>query len=96
MSKRKNSPTFVKPHKGEITNWFKQFYPRPVIGGEFEGTLGYLIRGTFMDHPQFGHTPFGHTSMVVKHDEETGEIETLNSRYTLVGPDADMATAIVA
>lgn len=69
-----------KPHKGQIEEWHKE----PCTGG-----LGFLIVGRFLDHPERlmaldlgGH---GHTSFVVAHDKKTGEIETKNSRYTLVG-----------
>lgn len=62
-----------KPHKGRITMWAKR---------ECEHGLGYYIVGRFVDHPAFaGHG--GYTSYVVAHDEETGEIETRNTRYTL-------------
>lgn len=69
--------TIEKPHKGRIENWYKA-ETHPDYG------LGYYIRGRFVDHPQFaGET--GHTSYIVAHDKDTGEIETRNSRYTLVG-----------
>jgi len=71
--------TDQKPHKGKITNWTTQ--PVQDCG------LGYLIVGEFVNHPDFGNAPNGHTSWVEKHDRETGEIETRNSRYTLVGPE---------
>lgn len=67
-----------KPHKGSIKNWFKY---------DSDKGLGYLIRGEFVDHPAFAGLPDGHTSYVISHDEKTGEIETRNSRYTLVGPE---------
>ncbi len=63
-----------KPHKGGIKNWFKS---------ECDSGLGYLIRGQFTDHPEFKGMPDGHTSYVVKRDGN--EIETKNSRYTLIG-----------
>lgn len=67
-----------KPHKGTLTNWWKQeTYTK--LG------LGFVIRGTFDGHPQF-HGETGHTSFVIAHDETTGEIETRNSRYTLNPP----------
>lgn len=65
-----------KPHKGRIKNWYKE-----EVGSEYG--LGYIIRGRFVDHEYFAGE-VGHTSWVVFHDEETGEIETRNSRYTLV------------
>lgn len=68
----------TKPHKGKISNWAK----RETIS---QKGLGYYIIGKFVDHPDFAGD-FGHTSYVVAHDEVTGEIETRNSRYTLVDP----------
>lgn len=65
-----------KPHKGRIENWQKTQHP-------LAGGLGYIIEGRFLDHPEFALMN-GHTSYIVKHDETTGEIETRNSRYTLV------------
>lgn len=66
-----------KPHKGRIDDWYKS-----ECGA---AGLGYLIRGKFLDHPDFSGY-YGHTSYIVKHDEATGEIETRNSRYTLLTP----------
>ena len=67
----------MKPHKGPIANWFKL----PTAQG-----LGYYIMGEFQDHPEFGRK-FTNTSWVEKHDTESGEIETRNSCYTLIGPE---------
>lgn len=73
-----------KPHNGQITNWWLH-YPL----SEFEppeGALGYIVRGDLIDHPDFDpRFSNGHTSWVLSHNEATGEIETLNSRYRLVG-----------
>lgn len=63
-----------KPHKGRIKNWFKL----PCQNG-----LRYYIVGTFLEHPDFGEKETN-TSYIVVHDETTGEIETRNSRYTLL------------
>lgn len=71
-----------KPHKGSLTNWRKHF-PKHY---NTEGTLGYVILGSFVDHPDFAGME-GNTSLVVFHDEETGYIETLNSSYNLIGPE---------
>lgn len=75
----------AKPHKGRIANWVK-FTVDPSYG------LGYVIIGDWLDDPRpiKPTTPTGRgmelmTSYVVAHDEATGEIETRNSRYTLVG-----------
>lgn len=64
-----------KPHKGKIESWQRK---------ECERGLGYYITGRFVDHPQFAGE-WGHTSWVEKHDGQ--EIETRNSRYTLVGEE---------
>jgi hypothetical protein len=66
-----------KPHKGRIERWWR--YP-------CQGGLGYGINGQFLDHEHIRGD--GHTSYVVFHDEATGEIETRNSRYTLVGKES--------
>lgn len=71
-----------KQHKGSIKDWTKI----PCSLG-----LGYLIVGTFVDHPWFAGKP-GNTSYVVKHDDATGEIETKNSRYTLIGAEYHTST----
>lgn len=67
----------MQPHNGRIENWYKR---------ECSHGLGYLIMGTLLDHPTI---PVKHTntSYIVSHDEATGEIETRNSRYTLIGPE---------
>lgn len=67
-----------KPYKGEIISWTKMSIETPNPPG-----LGYFIIGRFVNHPEFGMER-GYTSYVVKHDAVTGEIETKNSRYTLV------------
>jgi len=71
-----------KPHMGSIQHWHK--YECGTKG------LGYLIRGQFIDHPYFAGE-YGQTSYVVAHDEATGEIETRNSRYKLVGKPTEVA-----
>lgn len=63
-----------KPHNGRIEKWRKV---------TTDNGLGYLIRGYSLDHPHYKGS-FMYTSYVVRHDEASGEIETLNSRYTLV------------
>ena len=65
-----------KPHHGKIKDWHRE----PVQKGRF------IVVGFFVDHPDFaGHQ--GYTSYIVALDEQTGELETRNSRYTLVGPE---------
>jgi hypothetical protein len=71
-------PKGVKPHMGRIQNWRRV---------DDAGGLGYVIVGRMLDHERFKGSYNAHTSYVVKHDEKTGEIETRNSRYTLVGPE---------
>ena len=68
-----------KPHKGSITSWSKLH-----IDDTFG--LGWCAIGHNAEHLDFGSGVI-RTSYVVKHDEATGEIETRNSRYTLVGPE---------
>lgn len=65
----------MKRHKGQIENWFRQ-----EVGNKT------VILGRFVNHPEFGYAN-GRTSYIVSHDEATGEIETRNSRYTLVGKE---------
>jgi len=63
-----------KPHRGRIEPWF-----RLTVGSR------YAIAGVFLDHPDWPGR-WALTSEVLSYDEKTGEIETMNSRYTLVGP----------
>lgn len=78
-----------KPHKGTMSSW-RRYRVEGCAG------LGYIIMGKFDTHERFAGMR-GHTSCVMSHDLDTGEIETLNSRYTLVGPemipDADKRSA---
>ena len=69
-----------KPHKGKLSDWFKV----PCDDG-----IGFRISG-LLEAPGCG-LQMGHTSFVLAHDEATGEIETYNSRYTLVGGEATNA-----
>ncbi len=65
-----------KPHKGRIGRWTRITTLNDKV----------CVAGLALEHPEFG----GHymrTSYLVSHDEETGEIETRNSRYTLVGKE---------
>ena len=68
-----------KPHKGRLYNVEKTAC--------VDYGLGFLYRCRFADHPRFAGA-FGHTSYVVWEGmpDETGayEIETRNSRYTVV------------
>jgi hypothetical protein len=66
----------MKPHKGRIDKWGKLEIGR--------SGLGYVIFGRFLDHETIRD---GFTSIVLAHDPATGEIETRNSRYTLIGQD---------
>lgn len=63
----------MKPDFGRIKAWSKS---------SCDGGLGYLIEGEFLDHPHIRGR--GHTSAVIAHNSETGEVETRNSRYRLV------------
>lgn len=67
-------PQHLKPHYGKLDAWNKRK----------EGAI-HFFTGMFVDHPRFAGK-YGHTSYMVSHDEDTGEIETRNSRYTLGKP----------
>ena len=78
-----------KPHKGSISSWKKLNVVNPdnaeLINKFYGPSLGYVIRGIPSGHPEFEN--WIRTSLVVKHNKRTGEIETLNSRYKLVGKE---------
>lgn len=67
----------MKPHRGRIAGWKKTPWQEP-------NSLGFCIEGTFLDHPRFAGR-FCHTSNVVAINGN--EVETRNSRYTLVDAD---------
>lgn len=67
-----------KPHNGTITNWRR-------VDCQRERGLGWFVEGWNDDHPTERPAAVT-TSEVVSHDAATGEIETVNSRYRLVGP----------
>ena len=69
----------AKPFKGEIRDWYRVPCDRGV---------GFYVMGAFQDHPDAPAGTFSNTSYVVKHDPKTGDIETKNSRYRLVGEEA--------
>jgi hypothetical protein len=74
----------VKPHKGKLYSWKKVPIERredwELLYGESLG-LGYVITGFTTKTPKLGS--MWRTSWVVSHRDN--EIETRNSRYTLVG-----------
>lgn len=68
-------PPAEKPHRGRIAVWRK-------VGRDNQTAY----EGVFLDHPNL--TDFvGHTSAVLKGPDGNGEIETLNSRYALIGAE---------
>lgn len=73
-----------KPHKGRISSW-AICKPSGTINDLLPIVVGYLV-----DHPDF-HNEWGHTSPVVSISEPNQfgyrELETNNSRYTLVGKE---------
>jgi len=71
-----------KPFKGRISKVVK-YDVGPGVSSKFETNLGYIFLCTFEGHDEFDGLR-GHTSLVVSYDEETGEVETLNSRYQVV------------
>jgi len=74
----------VKPLRCEIFNPIvhkltennEPYYPE-----DYGPNLGYIVLGHVKDHPVFGYSHNFRTSLVTKYDKETGELETLNSRY---------------
>lgn len=77
----------MKPHKGSIKGNIYRFSKESLAAHGYGPNLGYIIKGYWQGHPQFGFSP-GYTSLVVKKGrwkkDGTCEIETLNSRYTWV------------
>lgn len=67
-----------KPFNGTITNWHR-------VECERTAGLGWFVEGWNGDHPT-ERPATASTSEVVSFDAATGEIETVNSRYRLVGP----------
>lgn len=75
-----------KPHRGIIYHWKKMFFPVDKVRelyGEEPG-LGYVIQGFLTSPPKLGS--YWRTSWVVVHGADD-EIETRNSRYTLLTPE---------
>ena len=73
----------AKPHKGRIAGAVLHETP-----------TGDYYTGKFLDHPQFAGK-YGHTSILIKdnrdvprHNRDSYEIETFNSRYTIIPYDA--------
>ena len=71
-----------KPHRGTITHWCRV---------KCEEGIGFYVKGMFLGHPEFDRL-YACTSYVVHASfilagASGGEIETRNSRYTLVGPE---------
>jgi hypothetical protein len=64
----------MKPYKGKIRNWCKRQFLN-----------GFCISGIPVGHPDF--EDWLHTSKVVYMDDYSNQIETLNSRYDLIGPE---------
>lgn len=78
-----------KPHKGNLYHWRKSFFNQKEfekLYGEDCG-LGYIICGYRSKVARMG--TYWQTSWVVAYDPETGEIETRNSHYTLVGKEVN-------
>lgn len=64
----------MKPYKGEIHHWRR-----------VKTSDGYFITGQPHNHPEF--IDWIKTSRVVKFNAALLEIETLNSRYRLIGKE---------
>lgn len=72
----------TKEYMGKIKDWWIH-YPLDIFSPP-NGTLEYIVCGTFVDHPHFAGFD-GHTSYVIYHNLQTGTVETENSYYQLVG-----------
>ena len=77
----------MKPYKGEIYDPQIHYYDRDLVDESApdlkDQHLYFVVLGRPVGHPRF--TDCIRTSMVVKYDETTGMIETLNSQYKLIG-----------
>jgi hypothetical protein len=76
-----------KPYKGTIVG---VRYDAMEFKNLYGPSLGYIVRGRWVGHPDFGNS-VGHTSLIVhkgrwskkdEHGMRNCEVETLNSRYT--------------
>lgn len=77
-----------KIYKGEIGG--ARIVRVPIdIASKYPTNLGYIFQGNFVNHPKFRGLDAigGTTSLVVKYDRKTGDVETLNSRYKLIYDD---------
>ena len=75
----------MKPHKGNFRAWRFVNYAN-----------GEAVHGTFEGHPQFSGK-YGHSSLIVNKrtmNDGSIEIETLNSRYTLLPEESIRVTLI--
>lgn len=76
----------TKPFKGYIRHWARRYFDKSWFADNIpEANLGYIVTGIPQGHPEFKN--WMRTSAVVYFDEYTNEIETLNSRYILVGEE---------
>lgn len=84
MSKieRLEIPVNHKPFKGYIHSWEKIYFNKDEHPYA-KDSLGYVIYGYPTHHPDFSN--WIRTSAVVKHEDNV--IETLNSKYHLVGEE---------
>ena len=76
----------VKPHKGKLYHWHKQYFDREAAKSYYreDPGLGYCIIGYQTESPRLGS--YWRTSWVVTHGAD-GLIETRNSHYQLIGPE---------
>jgi hypothetical protein len=79
-----------KPYKGELCSWRKvacdaMGYDTPVFGAEgYYYIMGFAHKYCPIDEHIRKLGTVRCTSRVLSHNEETGEIETINSRYKLI------------
>lgn len=74
-----------KKYKGLIAEWYIKDYP-PEASIEEHPDGCYVICGVIFNHPLYDNGVWFRTSQMITHKKdcvEGGEVETLNSRYTL-------------
>lgn len=77
------APAGEKPHRGQITNWYREVLPGVTSG------LGYVVCGRLSSNGEHHRTE--PVIVAPPTDGPTVEIETAEYRYTLVGPDLKAA-----
>jgi hypothetical protein len=74
----------MKPYRGIIENWERRLVDKNAVPEV--PNLGFVIEGRPLGHPIFWKSNRIRTSIVVAFNENTMQIETLNSVYDLRNP----------